>query len=97
MSKNPEDLSDCTKEEIEAVNEFNECLKQFKEPSKTKIEKVLDFETELDEWVWKRLPLSGKQKEQLLYEIFVENKSVVTSSQDYVKRYRLTIYISNLM
>ena len=75
MSKNPEDLSYCTKEEREAVEEFNKCLFKYKEPSKTKIEKVLDFETDLDKWVWERLPLSGKQKEQMLYEIFVENKS----------------------
>jgi hypothetical protein len=68
MSKNPEDLSDCTKEEIEAVNKFNECLKQFKEPSKTKIEKVLDFETDLDKWVW--------EKEQMLYEIFIKDNNI---------------------
>jgi hypothetical protein len=76
MSKNPEDLSDCTKEEREAVEEFNKCLKQFKEPSKTKIEKVLDFETDLDKWVWERLPLSGAQKEQLLYEIFIKDNNI---------------------
>lgn len=75
MSKNPEDLSDCTKEEREAVEEFNKCLDQYKAPSKTKIEKFIDFETDLDKWVWERLPLSGQQKEQMLYEIFVENKS----------------------
>ena len=76
MSKNPEDLSDCTKEEIEAVNKFNECLEQFKEPSKTKIEKVLDFETDLDKWVWEHLPLSGAQKEQMLYEIFIKDNNI---------------------
>jgi hypothetical protein len=75
MSKNPEDLSDCTKEEQNAVKEFNSLLDEYKAPSKTKIEKVLDFETDLDKFVWERLPLSGKQKEQILYEIFVENKS----------------------
>ena len=76
MSKNPEDLSDYTKEEREAVEEFNKCLFKYKEPSKTKIEKVLDFETDLDKWVWERLPLSGKQKEQMLYEIFIKDNNI---------------------
>jgi hypothetical protein len=82
MSKNPEDLSDCTKEERDAVNKFNQDLKEFKEPSKTKIEKVLDFETDLDKWVWERLPLSGQQKEQLLYEIFIKDNNIKDVESD---------------
>ena len=76
MSNNPEDLSDCTKEEIEQVKAFEECLKQYKKPSKTKIEKVIDFETDLDKWVWERLPLSNAQKEQMLYEIYIKDNSI---------------------
>ncbi len=76
MSNNPEDLSDCTKEEIEQVKAFDDCLKQYKKPSKTKIEKVIDFETELDKWVWDRLPLSNAQKEEMLYEIYIKDNSI---------------------
>ena len=76
MSNNPEDLSDCTKEEIEQVKTFEECLEQYKKPSKTKIEKIIDFENELDKWVWERLPLSNAQKEQMLYEIYIKDNSI---------------------
>jgi accessory colonization factor AcfC len=76
MSNNPEDLSDCTKEEIEQVKAFEECLKQYKKPSKTKIEKVLDFDTDLDKWVWDRLPLSNAQKEEMLYEIYIKDNTI---------------------
>lgn len=85
MSNNPVDLSDCTKEEIEQVKAFEDCLKQYKKPSKTKIEKVLDFETDLDKWVWDRLPLSNAQKEEILYGIYLEDntiKDVECSKQD---------------
>ena len=88
MSNNPEDLSDCTKEEIEQVKAFEECLKQYKKPSKTKIEKVLDFDTDLDKWVWDRLPLSNAQKEEILYGIYLEDntiKDVKCSKQDDIK------------
>jgi len=68
----PDDLSDLTEEEKKQVEVFNKDLEEYKKPSKTKIEKVLDFETELDKWVWERLPLSNAQKEQMLYEIFVD-------------------------
>ena len=82
MSKNPEDLSDCTKEEQNAVKEFNDLLDEYKAPSKTKIEKVLDFETDLDKFVWERLPLSGKQKEQILYEIFIKDNNIKDVESD---------------
>ena len=85
MSNNPVDLSDCTKEEIEQVKAFEDCLKQYKKPSKTKIEKVLDFDTDLDKWVWDRLPLSNAQKEEMLYEIYIKdsnNIDVECSKQD---------------
>lgn len=72
----PDDLSDCTKEEIEQVKAFEECLKEYKKPSKTKIEKMIDFETELDKWVWDRLPLSNAQKEELLYGIYLEDNNI---------------------
>lgn len=89
MSNNPDDLSDCTKEEIEQVKTFEECLKQYKKPSKTKIEKVIDFETELDKWVWDRLPLSNAQKEEMLYEIYIKDNSIKDngecSKQDDIK------------
>lgn len=68
----PDDLSDLTEDEKKQVELFNKDLEEYKKPSKTKIEKVLDFETELDKWVWERLPLSNAQKEQMLYEIFVD-------------------------
>lgn len=68
----PDDLSDLTEDEKKQVEVFNKDLEEYKKPSKTKIEKVLDFETELDKWVWERLPLSNAQKEQMLYEIFVD-------------------------
>lgn len=68
----PDDLSDLTEEERKQVEIFNKDLKEYKKPSKTKIEKIIDFETELDKWVWDRLPLSNAQKEELLYEMFVE-------------------------
>jgi hypothetical protein len=76
MSNNPDDLSDCTKEEIEQVKAFENILEEYKKPSKTKIEKVIDFETDLDKWVWERLPLSNAQKEQMLYEIYIKDNSI---------------------
>lgn len=72
----PNDLSDLTEEEIKQVEIFNKDLKEYKKPSKTKIEKMIDFETELDKWVWDRLPLSNAQKEELLYGIYLEDNSI---------------------
>lgn len=72
----PDDLSDLTEEERKQVEIFNKDLKEYKKPSKTKIEKMLDFETELDKWVWERLPLSNAQKEELLYGIYLEDNSI---------------------
>jgi len=72
----PDDLSDLTEEERKQVELFNKDLKEYKKPSKTKIEKMLDFETELDKWVWERLPLSNAQKEELLYGIYLEDNSI---------------------
>lgn len=72
----PDDLSDLTEEERKQVEIFNKDLKEYKKPSKTKIEKMIDFETELDKWVWERLPLSNAQKEELLYGIYLEDNSI---------------------
>jgi hypothetical protein len=72
----PDDLSDLTEEERKQVELFNEDLKEYKKPSKTKIEKMIDFETELDKWVWDRLPLSNAQKEELLYGIYLEDNNI---------------------
>ena len=72
----PDDLSDLTEEERKQVELFNKDLKEYKKPSKTKIEKMIDFETELDKWVWERLPLSNAQKEELLYGIYLEDNNI---------------------
>lgn len=72
----PDDLSDLTEEERKQVEIFNKDLKEYKKPSKTKIEKMIDFETELDKWVWERLPLSNAQKEEILYGIYLEDNSI---------------------
>jgi len=71
-----DDLSDLTEEERKQVELFNKDLKEYKKPSKTKIEKMIDFETELDKWVWERLPLSNAQKEELLYGIYLEDNNI---------------------
>lgn len=76
MSNNPEDLSDCTKEEIEEVKKFENIFREYKKTSKTKIEKVIDFESDLDKWVWERLPLSNAQKEEMLYEIYIKDNNI---------------------
>ena len=40
------------------------------------MEKMIDFETQLDKWVWDRLPLSNAQKEELLYGIYLEDNNI---------------------
>lgn len=71
-----DEYSDLTEEERKNVEIFNEYINDYKKSSKTKIEKVIDFENELDKWVWDRLPLSNAQKEEMLYEIYIKDNNI---------------------
>lgn len=71
-----DEYSDLTEEEKKNVEIFNEYINDYKKSSKTKIEKVIDFENELDKWVWDRLPLSNAQKEEMLFEIYIKDNSI---------------------
>ena len=74
MSLPPEDLSDCTKEEIKVVREFEKELDKVKK--KSKFLKLVEPENELDKFVWDRLPLTDAQKEQLIFELFFKDNNI---------------------
>jgi hypothetical protein len=70
----PDDLSDCTKEEIKVVREFEKELDKVKK--KSKFLKLIEPENDLDKFVWDRLPLTDDQKEQMIFELFLKDNNI---------------------
>ena len=48
------------------VKDMDEIIEEYKKPAKTNILKKIKFENAQDEYVFNSLPLSDKQKEELL-------------------------------
>jgi len=66
MSENKKVIQKLSKEDIHRAKEQNKIIKDHKASAKTDILKTIKFDTELDKQVFNMLPLSDKQKEELI-------------------------------
>jgi len=79
MSDNKEMSIKLTKEEKERQDEQNKIIKDAKASAKTNILNTIKFNNKLDEEVFNLLPLSDKQKEELiLYTEFNTDIKTIT-------------------
>ena len=68
----PSDYSDCTPEEIQNIKEMEQIVAEVESPAITEVLDNLKFKTDIDKFVFDRLPLTTNQKEYLLLSVNTE-------------------------
>lgn len=65
-----------TEDEKKQIAEYNKLLEESEEKTRTNILNEIKFANKQDEMVFNRLPLSNRQKEELLFSIYMPDVEI---------------------